>query len=142
MSRKLINIIIIFIMIQGVFAITSYCEASYDKASFSVSSATGDVGEEVSINVDLKNVSDFVSANLVLMYDTNVLEYVSYKEGKVLQDGAMKIVKNNSEEGKIAIGYVSNPSDEEQIVQSGNILSIVFKIKNTTCYYHHKHTTQ
>ena len=129
MNRKIINIIMFFIIIQGIFAVSTYCQANSEKVNLSVSSATAKVGDEVSIDINLNNNSNFVSANLILNYDTEELEYVSYTEGKVLKEGAMKIVKNNSETGKVAIGYVGNPTGDETTVESGNILKIVFKVK-------------
>lgn len=41
----------------------------------------------------------------------------------------MSIVKNNSDTGKIAIGYVSNPNPTDLLKSPGQMLSITFKIK-------------
>ena len=130
MNRKSINIIVIFIMIQVMFLFCNICEANNEKASFSVSNNVGKVGEEVSIEINLNNDSNFSSANLVLNYNPEHLEYVSHKEGEVLKTGAMCIVKNNSETGKIAIGYIGDPSNTGITIKAGQILKVVFKIKS------------
>ena len=130
MNRKIINIIVIFVIMQGIFLFYNICAASNEKVSFSVSNGVGKVGEEVSIEVKLNNDSNFSSANLVLNYNPEHLEYVSHAEGEVLKTGAMCIVKNNSETGKIAIGYIGDPSNTDITIKAGQILKVVFKIKS------------
>lgn len=129
MKLKLIKVIVLFFMLQIVFVTSGYSEGNSDEVvNFSVSSATGNIGDEVTIEINLNNSSNFVSSNLVLNYNTKHLEYISYSNGEVLEKGAMSIVKNNSETGKISIGYISEASEEPSIIQAGNILKIVFKI--------------
>lgn len=131
MNKKLKFLIMFFLIIQCVFVIFNYCKAaSGEKVSFSVSNATGKIGDEVSIDIKLNDRATFVSTNLVLNYDNEVLEYISHTEGEILKNGAMNIVKNNSEQGKVALGYVASPSEGDEIIYPGKILTIVFKLKS------------
>lgn len=129
MKKKLICIMI-FIIVLEIFIGINHSEATSRIVKMSVSSATGSIGNEVSIDINLDNVANLASANLVLNYDIEYLEYVSYTKGDVLNAGGMSIVKNNSDTGKIAIGYIGNPTNEDIIVQSGNILKVIFKLKS------------
>lgn len=129
MKKKLICIMI-FIIILEIFIGINYSEATSRIVKLSVSSATGNAGNEVSIDINLDNVANLASANLVLNYDIEFLECVSYTKGDVLNAGGMSIVKNNSDTGKIAIGYIGNPTNEDIIVQKGNILKVIFKLKS------------
>ena len=131
MKKFLSKIILLLIIILGIGCIYNCCEAASENAKFSVSSSTGKIGEQVSVDVNLNNSSNFTSANLVLNYDATNLEFISYESGEVLETGAMSIVKDNSEVGKIAMGYVANPEKANEIIQPGNIVKIVFKIKGT-----------
>ncbi len=99
-----------------------------DTSVFSITDAKGSKGEEVTIYINLDKELDFASADLVLEYDTSKLEYVKYTELNVLKESAMHIVKNNSDTGKIAIGYVSNPNTATVKKNPGQILSLTFKI--------------
>lgn len=130
MKIKLIRIIMFLVIIQGIFTTQNYCKANTETVDLSVSSAIGNVGDEITININLNNAAKFASTNLILNYNSKDLEYISYTEGEVLKTGAMNIVKNDSEKGKIAIGYVADPSSDDITIQSGNVLKIVFKLKS------------
>ena len=130
MKIKLIKIIMFLIIVEGIFTTHSYCQANTETVNLSVSSAIGNIGDEITININLNNTAKFASTNLILNYNSKDLEYVSYTKGKVLESGAMNIVKNNSEKGKIAIGYVADPSSNDTTIQSGSVLKIVFKLKS------------
>lgn len=126
--RKIIaSIVLILILILKMTVISNAANI----AKFSVSSGSAKSGEEITIDINLDSESDFVSADLVLNYDTKKLQFVKYQEGQVLKEGAMNIVKDNPESGKIAIGFVANPTISNQIRSIGNMLSITFKIIST-----------
>ena len=101
-----------------------------DAEIFGTTNAQGAKDEEVTIYLSLNKELEFASADLTLKYDTSKLEYVKYTELDILKKGAMHIVKNNSDTGKIAIGYVSNPETATTAKEPGNILGITFKIKS------------
>ena len=124
--KKVINICILIIFSICIFSKNSYAT---DSNIFSVTNATGSTGEEVTIYINLDKEVEFASADLILEYDTSKLEFVKYNELDILKKSAMSIAKNNSNTGKIAIGYVSNPNEASLVKSPGQMLSITFKIK-------------
>ena len=97
---------------------------------FYISNASGSKNDEVTIFIRLNKELAFASADLVLEYDASKLEYVKYEEQVIWKNSAMSIVQNNSNTGKIAIGYVSNPSTAQTPKTPGAMLSITFRIKS------------
>lgn len=95
---------------------------------FSVSNVSGKYQDEVTVDINLDTKSDFVSAGLVLEYDTSKLKYTGYQEKNVFKTSAMNIVKDNKETGRIAIGYVADPTNQSQLKNEGNMVSLNFKI--------------
>ena len=131
MNTKMIKIIICMMIAICLFSTINVSKA-VDEVAFSVSSTSGKSGDEVTININLDTASNFASANFVLEYDTTKLTYVSYTEGEVLETAAMCIVNNNPDTGKIAIGYIADPTATDQTKEPGNMLKIVFRIESTT----------
>ncbi len=97
---------------------------------FSVTSAKGKKGDEVTVVISLDKELEFAAADLTLEYDPTKLEYVKYTELELFEASAMNITKNNSDNGKIAIGYVSNPDTATEKKNPGKMVSITFKIKS------------
>jgi hypothetical protein len=85
-------------------------------------------GEEVAIEIDLLNTSNFVAANFEYQYDKDNLEYVSYEKGETAENAAMLMI--NNVEDKILIGYVADPQ-KEKTLKAGNIVSLKFKVKDS-----------
>lgn len=96
---------------------------------FSTTNAQGAKDEEVTIYLKLNQKMEFASADITMEYDTSKLEYVKYTEMGIINDAAMHIVKNNSDTGKIAIGYVSKTDTATSAKEPGDIVGITFKIK-------------
>ena len=122
---------VIKICVMIVFCICIFAKGVYaaDSNIFSMTNATGSKGDEVILYINLDKELEFASADIVLEYDTSKLEYVEYDELDILKKSAMNIVKNNSDTGKIAIGYVSNPDTTSLVKSPGQMLSITFRIK-------------
>ena len=125
--RKKISIIILLIVL--LLSICTKVKAADDNI-FSITDAEGSKDDEVTLYINLDKELEFASADLVLEYDTSKLEYVKYTELDIFKESAMNIVKNNSDTGKIAIGYVSNPNSQDLNKSPGQMLSITFKIKS------------
>ncbi len=88
-------------------------------------------GQEINIEVNLQNDSNFVAANFEYIYDSTNLEYVDYKAGDSINNAAMLIVNNDVENSKLMIGFVANPQADKNI-KSGNVISLRFKVKDNT----------
>lgn len=125
--RKKISIIILLIVL--LLSVCTKVKAADDNI-FSITDAEGSKDDEVTLYINLDKELEFASADLVLEYDTSKLEYVKYTELDIFKESAMNIVKNNSDTGKIAIGYVSNPNSQDLNKSPGQMLSITFKIKS------------
>lgn len=125
--KKIIKTLFLAIITICVFSATVN---AVDTNLFSVTNAQGIQGEEVTINISLNKEIEFASADFTLKYDTSKLEYVKYTELDIFKKSAMNIVKNNTDTGKIAIGYVSNPDATSLVKSPGQMLSITFKIKS------------
>lgn len=125
--KKVVNVCFLIIMCMCIYSKNVYAA---DSNIFSITSATGSKGEEVTVYISLDKEVEFASADLILEYDTSKLEFIKYDELDILKKSAMNIVKNNADTGKIAIGYVSNPDDASLVKRPGQMLSITFKIKN------------
>lgn len=125
--KKVINVCILIIISICILTKNAYAA---DTNIFSVTNATGSIGEEVTIYINLDKELEFASADLILEYDTSKLEFIKYNELDIFKKSAMNIAKNNSDTGKIAIGYVSNPDGASLVKSPGQMLSITFKIKN------------
>ena len=97
-------------------------------ANFKIKDIKCNKGQEINIEIELLNDSDFVAANFEYKYDGDSLEYINYEIGESLKDGAMTIVNNDDKNKKILIGFVAKPEGEKTI-KSGKIIDIKFKVK-------------
>ncbi len=126
--RKKASICILLIIIASVFMTNLVHGATTNP--FSVTNAKGKKGDEVTVVISLDKELEFAAADLSLEYDTTILEYVKYTELELFEASAMNIAKNNSDNGKIAIGYVSNPDTATTKKSPGKMVSVTFKIKS------------
>lgn len=101
---------------------------SESRANFKIKDINCNKGQEINIEIELLNDSDFVAANFEYKYDGDSLEYINYEIGESLKDGAMTIVNNDDKNKKILIGFVAKPEGEKTI-KSGKIIDIKFKVK-------------
>lgn len=99
-------------------------------ANFKIQNIKVTKGQEVNVEIEVLNDSDFVAANFEYKYDGDSLEYINYEIGESLKDGAMTIVNNDDKNKKILIGFVAKP-DGEKTIKAGKIIDIKFKVKET-----------
>lgn len=85
-------------------------------------------GQEINVEIELLNNSDFVAANFEYKYDSTNLEYINYEVGDSIKDGAMTIVNNDQAKQKVLIGYVAKP-ESEKTIKAGKIIDLKFKVK-------------
>ena len=126
--RKKASICILLIIIVSVFMTNLVHGATTNP--FSVTNAKGKKGDEVTVVISLDKELEFAAADLSLEYDPTKLEYVKYTELELFEASAMNIAKNNSDNGKIAIGYVSNPDTATTKKSPGKMVSVTFRIKS------------
>lgn len=98
-------------------------------ANFKVKDIKCSKGQEIKVEIELLNDSDFVAANFEYKYDSKNLEYINYEVGDSIKDGAMTIVNNDKTKQKVLIGYVAKP-ESEKTIKAGKIIDIKFKVKD------------
>lgn len=129
--KKTIKLFFLITMVICIIGVSTDVKAA-DSNIFSITNATGTKDEEVTVYISLEQQLEFASADLIIEYDPSKLEYIKYTELEIFKKSAMNIVKNNTDTGKIAIGYVSNPTASDLTKQPGQMLSITFKIKSNS----------
>ena len=127
--KKTIKLFFLITMAICIISVNTSVKAA-DSNIFSITNATGSKDEEVTVYISLEQQLEFAAADLVIEYDTLKLAYAKYTELEIFKKSAMNIVKDNADTGKIAIGYVSNPTAADLTKQPGQMLSITFKIKS------------
>ena len=86
-------------------------------------------GEEINVEIELQDDSNFVAANFEYIYDNSSLEYIGYEIGDSIANGAMTLVNNDELNSKVLIGFVANPADEKNI-KMGKIINLKFRVKD------------
>lgn len=124
----IISVIMLAINIANKRKLNNKNGISESYANFKIQDIKVTKGQEINIEIELLNDSDFVAANFEYKYDGDSLEYINYKIGESLKDGAMTIVNNDDKNKKILIGFVAKPEGEKTI-KSGKIIDIKFKVK-------------
>lgn len=140
MKKKLVCLaLIVYFILSYSFAIIS--NGAGTDVAFSVSSMNAQKGENITTIVNMNCTTSFSAANLVLNYDSDVLEYVPYYDGNNAVDynqncgDAIKqsgvpigtVLINSNTPGTIKIGYMSTSSVAGK---SGEFLKFKFKVKN------------
>lgn len=126
MNKKLISINLILLVL---FLLSNTSNAAGANA-FTMTNGRGSYGQEVAITIKLNQQMEFANCDLTLEYDNSKIEYVRYNNLDIFKKSAMHIVENNSNNGKIAIGYVASPESTNQVINPGDMLSLTFKIKS------------
>ena len=86
------------------------------ETSFRINNIICKNGDEISVEIEQLDDSDYVAANFEYIYDSNSLEYNSYEVGDSFSNAAMTIVNNDEKNGKVLIGFVANPEDENKSI--------------------------
>ncbi len=125
----ILGIIIILCISIPVYRIIKQKQGSViNNADFKIENIKCSKGQEITVEIELLNNSDFVAANFEYKYDSSSLEYISYEIGNSIKDGAMTLVNNDKAKEKVLIGFVAKPDGEKEI-KSGRIIDIKFRVK-------------
>lgn len=104
------------------------------KANFKVENVTGQVGDTVSVKIDMLNDVDFLAGGFTIDYDSTRLKYESYQLGDVLKEGYKTIVNPIEKEGKIKVEYIANIGQVSYLKIAGGIITVNFKIQDKALY--------
>lgn len=125
---RISTIVITILLIIGIVVICKNYIKNENILKFKVSDVTCKPGEEITIHIEMLEDSNFVAGNFELTYDKEKMECINYEKGEILENGAMSIINNDTDNGKVLIGYVAEPNEENTIQKAGNLASIIFKI--------------
>ena len=103
-------------------------------ANFKVENVTGQVGETVSVKIDMLNDVDFLAGDFIIGYDSTKLQYISYQLGDVLKEGYKTIVNPIESKGEIKIAYIANKGELSYLKKAGKVITVNFRIKNNAVY--------
>ena len=124
----IIMIVIIVFAIKSIHKNKDNNDNSEQIANFRINNIKCTKGQEITVEIELLNNSDFVAGNFEYKYDSTCLEYLNYEIGDSIKDGAMTIVNNDKANNKVLIGFVAKP-ESEKIIKAGKIIDIKFKVK-------------
>jgi len=96
----------------------------FGATNFIVSSPSGNMGKEVSVDVTLKENTGFVGYQMLLNYDTSKLEYVSSKNGDLV-NSKFAVLSEDKDKGTVKQACVSN----SVISENGQLMTVTFKVK-------------
>ena len=126
--KKILVLATLLMLVSLVFANTSKAATTELKNNLSVSSASGEAGKEVKVNITATADLSVEEGGLLLKYDAKKLQYVSSTKASV---EGLTLMANNKEEGFLVAFF----SEEEGAVtiKKGTILAtITFKIAEGT----------
>lgn len=145
-----VNCFLICLLFITFFPLTVFANES--GATISLSDAQGKVGDKISVNIEISNNPGFISANLYVTYDTDILKLTKVEDGGVLSGKSHSdklsspyslawindlSTENFRVNGKIATLYfeiISNTSSEtsislEQDIIDAKLDSVIFDVK-------------
>lgn len=115
-------------MLISLFSTTVFAE---EKVKLSLTNETVYAGEEFKLNLFISDNSKMSGAVIDISYDKNMLEFVSAKQGAILDNSANISIKNiDGEKSKIRFTYLAPNSS---VTSEGVIMTITFKaLENAT----------
>ncbi len=125
MNRKIFNLILTFMLALLSALPACMTAAAAEKPVIALGSAKGQLGDTVDISVTMSGNPGFVSANLYVNYDTDVLSLKSVKDGGLL-DGVTH--SDNFETSPYGLCWVNDLAPENFKV-NGVLATLTFEIK-------------
>ena len=117
--KKTLAVILAILMMTSLLCTGAYADG--ETMNFSVTSATGSRGDEVTITVSITSCPTIVGMQVGISYDTNVLEKVSFSNAGM----------SGLEVGTSATWLSANDTGSTYI---GPMLTLVFRIKDTAAF--------
>lgn len=131
--KMCISILIVMILFASL-NISNFKSIATTTANIVIDTKNVVQGNEVEVNIKLQNNVDFSAANFILTYDSNILEYKRYTVGDTLKktDGSINgtVLINESINGEIKIGYMSDATQASETKKVGTMLKLVFLVKS------------
>ena len=121
--KKIISVIISVLIIILSFTISCYAN---DSVTLSLQNETVYAGDEFTVNLFISDNSKISGAVIDINYDKSKLEFVSAKEGAILDAKANISIRNiNKDNSYVRFAYMSNGSS---VTSEGILFSVTFKV--------------
>ena len=97
-----------------------------------IGTVQGAPGQAVSVPVTIAKVpsSGVTTFDMTIVYDSSVLEYVSYEPGSIIKNPSENFEINKEEDGKLRALFLDMTVENESITADGLIANLNFKIKS------------
>lgn len=125
--KKTFTLFLTFIIFGG-FISAGLLSNAASPVQLTVTGATGQAGDEVTISLNITADSGLAAADLLLTYDTDKLIYKSKSFGPAKGESDSAFSENYANSGNIRTIYYG-PVHNEGITAGGSLLSITFTIK-------------
>ena len=125
--KKTFTLFLTFIIFGG-FISAGLLSNAASPVQLTVTDATGQAGDEVTISLNITADSGLAAADLLLTYDTDKLIYKSKSFGPAKGESDSAFSENYANSGNIRTIYYG-PVHNEGITAGGSLLSITFTIK-------------
>ena len=124
--KKIFSIIISVLIILFSFSIISFAT---DTVTLSLQNETVYAGDEFTVNLFISDNSKVSGAVIDINYDKSKLEFVSAKEGAILDTKASISIRNiNNDKSYVRFVYMANGSS---VTAEGILFSVTFKVRDT-----------
>lgn len=126
--KKFASVFLALFMLISLFSVSVYADS---KVKLSLTNETVYAGEEFKLNLFISDNSKMSGAVIDINYDKTMLEFVSAKQGAILDSNANISIKNiDGEKSKVRFTYLAPNSS---VTSEGVILTITFKaLENAT----------
>ena len=120
--KKIISILIAVLFVISSFSFVVFAK---DPVSLSLTSEQVYAGDEITLNLYVSGNSNISGAVIDISYDKDMLEFVSAKEGAILDPKANISIRNiKNDNNYIRFTYLSTSSS---IISEGILMSVTFK---------------
>lgn len=120
--KKIISILITVLLIISSF---SFVVFAIEPVTLSLTSSEVYAGDEITLNLYVSGNSDISGATIDINYDATKLEFVSAKEGAILDSKANISIRNMKKDSNyVRFTYLSTSSS---IISEGILMSVTFK---------------
>lgn len=120
--KKILSILFIVLVLISTF---SFIASAKDPVSLKLTSEQVYAGDETTLNLYVSANSDISGATIDINYDDKMLEFVSAKEGAILDSKANISIRNiKKDNAYVRFTYLSTSSS---IISEGILMSVTFK---------------
>lgn len=131
MKNKILIVCIVLIVVftLGIHILFNNSFAEQTVTAFELNTVETKVGDEVNIELILKNEKAFLALDFVVTYDNTKLDYISYEQGNIQN---FIICANESSEGTIKIAGIQNEGELQTVGKNTSVIVLKFNVISGT----------